>query len=81
MDNRFQLDLTAMLHRLPRVYIELLIVSTHSRRLGSRDAAVATSHVQQLEAQLLHSNDSVHTRAEVQTPKFPALYLLSARGV
>ena len=31
MDNRFQLDLTAMLHRLPRVYIELLIVSTHSQ--------------------------------------------------
>ena len=55
MDNRFQLDLTAMLHRLPRVYIELLIVSTHSQRCAMAVAVarrrnavrgVATSHVQ-----------------------------------
>ena len=74
MDNRFQLDLTAMLHRLPRVYIELLIVSTHSQRCAMavavarrRSAAqrstvlgVATSHVQlSLVSQLLHSNVSV----------------------
>ena len=49
MDNRFQLDLTAMLHRLLRVYIELLIVSTHfapalprrgqARRDGDRRAS------------------------------------------
>ena len=69
MDNRFQLDLTAMLHRLPRVYIELLIVSTHSQRCAMAVAVarqrsavlgVATSHVQlSLVSQLLHSNVSV----------------------
>ena len=78
MDNRFQLDLTAMLHRLPRVYIELLIVSTQFAPGGSVTSAtlrrgVATSHVQQLR---------VSAAALSTDPlKFPALYLLSAGGV